>query len=183
MTCIVGIECVDGAIVAGDYMGSSWCAQGISTQSKVFSYDKLIMGYTTSFRFGQVIEHMLDDNKNFVPTDPNDTYRWLVRAFIPKLQAVLELEKCKGGDAVISLNGQVWYIQEEFSVLRYTNGVHSVGVGEDYMTSSILTQINMLGNKPSIEQAKKMLELSFPLVGDCVPGVSSTYSMITSNDV
>ena len=56
MTCIVGV--VDKGIVhmAGDKLGSNGFTKGISVRPKVFHNGDFLVGYTTSFYMGQLLE-------------------------------------------------------------------------------------------------------------------------------
>lgn len=181
MTCIVAVECKDGAVIAGDYCGSNGFTRGNVTQSKVFRHSGMMFGYTTSFRFGQIIEYMLDDNTLYPPTDEDKTYEWLVRVFIPKLKSTLKGEDYNSsGNALCVVNGQVWEIQNDFSVLRSTTGVASVGSGEHHMTSSIITQLKCSDNweQPTMEEAINMIRTSYDIVGEIVPSVSKEHSIL-----
>lgn len=179
MTCIVGIECVDGAIIAGDYLGSNYFIKNVNVQPKVFAHSGMMFGYTTTFYFGQLIEFMLDNNKLYVPTNDDNVYSWLVRVFVPTLKTVLKEADVKGGNALMLINKQVWEIQDDFSVLRNSSGVAAVGSGMYHSHASIMTQIRMLGRQPTLKEAIPMLELAFDITSESVTSVSKKYTYLT----
>ena len=87
MTCIMAIETSDGnVVIGGDYLGSNGFTKGLYSVPKIFRHSNMIFGYTSTFRFGQIIEHILDDNTLYPPANSDSTYEWLVKSFIPKLK-------------------------------------------------------------------------------------------------
>ena len=52
MTCIVGLECSDGAVIAGDFCGCNGFTYHTMIPSKVFKHSQMLFGYTSTFRFG-----------------------------------------------------------------------------------------------------------------------------------
>lgn len=182
MTCITAIETLDGnAIIAGDFCGSNGFTRGNVTSPKIFRHSGMLFGYTSSFRFGQIIEHVLDDNTLYPPSDPTKTYEWLVRIFIPKLQEVLKKEDNKGGNAICIVNAQVWEIQSDFSVLRSETGMNAIGSGEYHATAAILASmlLSHKGDLPdNVSEAKKCLETAYSITSTCVPSVSKKFSVI-----
>ncbi|MBE0470427.1 MAG: hypothetical protein IBX55_13095 [Methyloprofundus sp.] len=183
MTCIVAIETQDNnAVIAGDFCGSDGFKKGNVTSPKIFKHSGMIFGYTSSFRFGQIIEHILDDNTLYPPSDATKTYEWLVRNFIPKLQKSLKDEEYQGGgDAICIINAQVWQIQSDFSVIRPETGVCAVGSGEYHALSSILTNIllNNDGELPiNAVQANYFVLMAYKVTAACVTSVSEKFSLM-----
>lgn len=183
MTCIVGLECSDGAVIAGDFCGSNGFTYHTMIPSKVFKHSQMLFGYTSTFRFGQIIEHILDDNTLYPPTEPEQTYRWLVKTFVPKIRQVFKDEEYRLGDgcnAVLVINGQVWELQNDLSVLRNDVGLTVVGSGEYHAQSSILTQLlmNHRNSKPTMAEAEKIIELAYNVTASFVSSVSSKVEVI-----
>lgn len=182
MTCIMAIETSDdNVVIAGDYLGSNGFTKTLYSGSKIFRHSNMLFGYTSTFRFGQIIECILDDNTLYPPQKKEDTYSWLIRTFIPKLKKVLKDEDYNsGGSAILVVNSQVWALQSDFSVLRADSGVYSVGSGEYHATSSLLTQIAINGGKlPTTEQAKEFIKTAYDVVGNCVTSVSTKHNILT----
>jgi len=177
MTCIVGVEFGDKAVIAGDFLGSNGHTKNINMQSKVFEHSGMIFGYTSSFRFGQVLECMLDDNTLYPPTNSNDTYSWLIRNFIPKLKKTLEENDCNAGVALICINNQIWQLHSDFSVLRNENGVSSVGSGEYHASAAIAAIFNFDKSKKE-KFDNKILEIAYKVTSDMVTSVSNKYNYI-----
>lgn len=183
MTCIVGLECSDGAVIAGDYCASNSFIYSSMVPPKVFRHSGIVFGYTATFRFGQIIEHVLDNNSLHPPKDPDETYRWLVKDFVPKLQKILtdeEYNKGKGCNAVLILNGQAWELQDDMSVLRNDMGLAVVGSGTYHATSSIITQLLLKypNKRPTMDEAEEILKTAYYVTASCVTSVSEKCEII-----
>lgn len=181
MTCIVGIETQDGKVVmGGDTLGSNWMGKTEFTQSKVYKHSKMIFGYTSTYRFGQIVELLLDDNSIYVPEDPKDVYGWLVRTFIPKLQKEIKDCDVNCGNMLIGINGQLWEVQDDYSVLRAVTGFNSVGSGEAFAKGSVYSQVKINDGLPKdIEDATKMIKMSIEAAGNLSPSVSPNCTIVT----
>ena len=59
MTCIVGIEHGGKVYIGGDSAGSDGHHLVIMAEPKVFKRGRFLIGYTTSFRMGQLLQHTL----------------------------------------------------------------------------------------------------------------------------
>ena len=186
MTCIVAIETSDNnVILAGDYLGSDNFTKAVFTQSKIFNHSGMMFGYTSSFRFGQILECILDDNTIYPPCNPDSTYEWLIRTFIPKLKSTLKTEESPCGEAIIVINSQVWQLQGDFSVLRSTLGICSVGSGSYHATASVLSLIlsECSGSLPSTEEAKRIIDITYKVTSTCVTSVSEKYNILEFKDL
>lgn len=181
MTCIVGIETQDGRVmIAGDMMGSNGHAKANYAQPKVYEHSKMIFGYTTSYRFGQVVELLLDDNTIYIPEKPSEVYGWLVRKFIPQLQKAIDDSSAKPGMMLIGLKGQLWKVQDDYSVLRPTHGFDSVGSGEAFAIGSMYTQVTNLGVMPkNLVDAESVLRLAIETAGTLCVSVSTECTTVS----
>jgi len=140
MTVIVGLEYDGSVLMGGDIQGTGWNNKVIHTQPKVFKKNGVMFGFTSSYRFGQVLEHELPDP--VVPEDPTQVYRWLITVLVPNIHAALksaDADKC--GNALIGLKGQLWELQTDYSVLRSTRGFAAVGSGAEYAMGSVFTSL------------------------------------------
>lgn len=186
MTCIVGLECSDGAIIAGDFCGSDGFSYQTMVPSKVFKHSGMMFGYTSTFRFGQIIEHILNNNTLHPPTNVEDTYRWLVMEFVPRLRQVLVDSNYtieRGCNAVVVVNSQAWELQNDLSILRNDAGLCTVGCGCDHSEASILTQLltKFPDRRPTMEEAKPIVELAFKVSGSFLTGVSEKCEILTDS--
>ncbi len=133
MTCVIGmVDAVGRVWMGADSRGvSGWGFKTSHDTRKVFERDRLLMGYTSTYRFGQILRYAPD-----MP-DPSDFgERYLVQDFVPWLLAALEVAGHKkvedglaeGGQALIGGYGLLFVVNADFSVLQPSRGFDSVGV-------------------------------------------------------
>lgn len=137
MTCIIGYEYNGTTIVAGDSAGlSDW----VITQrhTKVFRLNEMIVGYTSSFRMGQLIQHCFDYPP--IPTTGADE-RYFVRDFVPALRKLFEdggfgkkggENGDEGGSFMIGVQGKLFAIESDYQVTSTPTGLLSIGVGRNF---------------------------------------------------
>jgi ATP-dependent protease HslVU (ClpYQ) peptidase subunit len=154
MTCIVAYK-YNGKI----YMGGDTLASNCSTKYRVsepkvmkkivrksvtehdvhLETKEMLIGYTTSFRMGQLLRHKFKLPK--FKTN-QDALEYLISEFVP---AVIDLydknfyakksdaEKMNGGQFLIAFDGRVFEIQDDFSILeRDEYDFNSCGSGAAY---------------------------------------------------
>lgn len=140
MTCIVGYIHNGKVCIAGDKLASNWATKQIHEQSKVFAKGDVVFGYTSSFRFGQLIEYHLD---KFI-YDSTKEIDYIIKVVIVKIKAVLkeyEYSEKECGVALVAINDKLFVLQSDFSVLDI-NKYASVGSGEYFALGSIYSSIN-----------------------------------------
>lgn len=151
MTCIVGVEYKNTVLIGGDIQGTGGNNKVIHTQPKVFNKSGVVFGYTSSYRFGQLIEHALEEP--IVPDNITDIYRWLTSVLVPKLHISMKSgwyvdgDSPEGGNCLIGVKNQLWELQEDWSVLRSVRGYMAVGSGCEYALGSMLTSMESLNLK------------------------------------
>lgn len=141
MTCIVGLE-QDGKV----YIGGDSAAVGgqdiyASRTPKVFQNGRYLIGYTTSFRMGQLLQFSLGR----ITVKKKDPFAHLVTEFIPHLRTLFENggysritnNKEAGGSFLLGYKGKVYSIQSDFQVNSCIDGMMACGCGEDYALGSM----------------------------------------------
>jgi len=150
MTCIVGY--VDNKnrklYLAGDSIAADvkhyHCS--IRKDPKVFKRDKFLMGFTDSFRMGQLL--MSDERfKVRKQKEKESNFNFMVNAFIPAVQELFDIggylkiknEVFHGGNFLVGYNGELFEIQSNFQVATYNVHYAAVGAGEFYAMASLYT--------------------------------------------
>lgn len=177
MTCIVGVEYKGRVYLGGDIQGTGGNSKVVHTQPKVFFKKNIIFGYTTSYRFGQILEHNLPDP--VVPEDSADIYRWLITVLIPTIKSTLhENGYAGGGQCLIGVRDQLWDLQSDFSVLRATRGYSSCGSGCEYALGSLSTSLNDMGL--SMSDCPTLIKAAIKVASDFCPSVGAESIVIST---
>lgn len=141
MTCIAGLEHGGIVTIGSDSQGSSGTKQTEYDHSKLFeieienSEDKLIGGFTTSFRMGQLLTYSVPSID--APTECELVHSWLITTVVPTIRNVFsdhdfeqdDNGKAKGGMFLLGYQDKLFVVQSDYSVLRPSNGYIAVGSG------------------------------------------------------
>ena len=125
MTCIIGLEEDDGVYLAADSSASDGYISFRTDECKVFINSPFIIGYTTSFRYGNLLEH------SWTPPHREDAmsdHKYLCTSVVDSIRECLTkggfAEKDKevesGGTCLMGYNGRLYMMQNGYSVLRQT---------------------------------------------------------------
>lgn len=155
MTCIIGFLEKGKVWLAGDRVAADtgqWQNQVIN-EPKVFQTGSFIMGYTSSFRFGDLLKY------SFCPTEPRedeDLSRYMRQTFIVELRKLLRDEgysrvdsnQESGGTMLVGIAGRLFLVQDDFSIIEYSSQYTAVGCGAPYALGA-LTAIDHFDLEPS----------------------------------
>lgn len=158
MTCIVGYKFKDTVCLAGDLMGSNGYTKEVYNNSKVFAKGDVVFGYTTSFRFGQILEYHLCD---FLFDETMDTKKYLITVVVVQIKKILkefEYDDKKCGTALVAIKNRLFTVHDDFCVIEH-NSYSSVGSGESFAKGSIHSQV-VIKEPTSKVEVESMLQLS-----------------------
>lgn len=186
MTCIVGLIENGITYIGGDSCGSNGYSKTIRTDKKVFKLKdtpNAILGYTSSFRMGQLLMYATDliDKRD----EPNIDHEYLVTKFIPNVIKLFENggysrnkngEK-EGGSFLLGYKDMLYHIEDDYQVGIPIDNYDACGCGEYYALGSLKTTEN-LGLTP-IER----IHLALQSASKFSIGVSAPFYIInTDND-
>lgn len=135
MTCVAGIAHGGKVWIGGDSAGVSGWSLRVRADEKVFRSGHLVMGFTTSFRMGQLLRYGLK-----VPEQTGkDDYGFLCTTFVDAVRECLkaggyatkENEAEKGGDFLLGYRGNLYHVAADYQVARAAVGFDAVGCGRD----------------------------------------------------
>lgn len=141
MTCILGLVKDGEVYIGGDSMASNGWDMRLTARPKVFRKSGLIIGYTTSFRMGQILEHNL-----IIPEITKDyPMEYMVESLIPEIRKTLkELGFSKvennvetGGDFLVGFGGNLFAVYSDYQVLMSLTGYESVGIGAPFAMGAL----------------------------------------------
>lgn len=137
MTCVVGLVTKGRVYVGVDSAAVSGWTRRQSNLPKVFRRGPFLIGYTTSFRMGQILQHQLD-----VPNQAADQtdMAYMVNTFIEGARKLfkergftkVESNKEKGGQFLVGYRGRLYSIESDFQVGEMSDGYDAVGSGSDF---------------------------------------------------
>lgn len=138
MTCIIGyVDTKGNGHMVGDSAGTNvtYHSRIDLHSAKIFEKCGMLIGYTTSFRMGQILEHCLEfPDRTAGLTD----FEYLIRQLVPAIRKVFVEEKYiqdtdkQGGNFIIVWKGAVYEIQGDFSVFNHSRGFASCGSGNSH---------------------------------------------------
>lgn len=137
MTCIVGVEHNGRVYIGGDSAGVAGYSLAIRADEKVFTTGPFVIGFTTSFRMGQLLRYRLSVPEQ-ASTEPDD-YRFMCTTFIDAVRKCLKdggwaevvngVER--GGCFLVGYRGCLYVVGSDFQVGRAADGFDAVGCGDE----------------------------------------------------
>jgi hypothetical protein len=166
MTCIVGL--IDGRtnqiVLGGDSAGVGGYHLTQRRDSKVFRVGEFAMGFTTSFRMGQLLRVKFDPPPIGAK---QDLFKYMVDPFIEAVRTVLKaggfaLVKDNvetGGVFIVGVRGRLFQIDDDFHVGEAIAPFTSVGCGAAYAEGSLFaTQKLKQSARTRVRQALEAAE-------------------------
>jgi len=136
MTCIVGLEENGKVYIGGDSAGVSGWDYALREDKKVFRNGKMVFGFTSSFRMGQILQYKLRIPKQ----KTRDNFKYLATTFIDSIikcfkdngYATVRNNEVWGGTFIIGYKGKLYQVFDDFQVSRTLKPFVSCGCGESY---------------------------------------------------
>ena len=159
MTCIVGLVTPTAVIIGADSAGVAGDDITIRKDSKVFklkgsSGEEMVIGFTSSFRMGQLLQYHL----YLPPHDEGmDNFTYMVTEFIESVRIALKEggyarkvnEEETGGCFLVGYRGCLYEIGSDFQVGECVHPYNAVGSGESYAKGAMTVLIAMGGLHPT----------------------------------
>lgn len=149
MTCIAGVESDGVVCIGGDSAGIGGELVDIRADEKVFHRNGYIMGFTTSFRMGQILHYVGEDPPK--PSVNAKLDKFMVTKFVDWVRAVLaeggwkrtDSEQESGGSFLVGVRGTLYLIDPDFQAGRSQNGYLAVGCGEGIALGSLFSTADL----------------------------------------
>ena len=144
MTCIVGFTDKKNNVtwIGADSLGSNGYTQDVESNPKVFRNNTLknvVMGSTSTFRHIDLLKYSKtlfpEIDKYKIPSgETKVNHEYMVTTFIPNLITLFENgvkdSGDKGANFLVGIDGRLFEVQNDYSVLEPLDGYSSVGCGE-----------------------------------------------------
>ncbi|MCO5998272.1 hypothetical protein [Actinoallomurus rhizosphaericola] len=137
MTAIVGITDGSTVVIAGDSAGVGGDITQPRLDAKVFTNGPYVVGYTTSFRMGQILRYAF---KAPVPPDGEDgLHAFMCTGFINGVRESLkeggwaskDNDQEEGGSFLVGIRGRLFEICADYQVGEMADGYTAVGCGAE----------------------------------------------------
>lgn len=134
MTCIVGIAEGGKVYIGGDSAAAGGYALTVRADRKVFRNGDFVMGFTTSFRMGQLLHHSFCPPKRHPDTDVD---KFMVTDFVNAVRQCLKdggyaerhNEAERGGVFLVGYQGRLFRIDSDYQVGEAADSFDAVGGG------------------------------------------------------
>jgi ATP-dependent protease HslVU (ClpYQ) peptidase subunit len=144
MTCIVAVKDSGKVYMGADSLGSNYHSKSVRIDEKIFKKGKMLFGFTSSFRMGQILNYSFNPPKH----DPKlNDMEYLVDQFVPELIKTYEKNKwlkteasvVSGGVFLLAYNGEIYKIESDFQVNHTFDNYNACGSGADAALGSLFT--------------------------------------------
>jgi len=175
MTCIVGIEAYGKVIMGSDGCASDGYHKYEVDEPKLFIKNEILFGYTTSFRFADIIQYHVNIVNH---SEGKADKQYLVEDVVPEIRKKLKdhgfVENDKGresgGTALIGYKDKLYILQDDFSIIRNKIGYASCGSGTYVAYGSLHTTQSLLDIPP-----EQRILLALKAAADHSVGVSEPF--------
>lgn len=157
MTCIVGLVHEARVYIGGDSAAVSGWDLTVRADAKVFKRGPFVMGFTTSFRMGQLLRYRLE-----IPKRPEGMAldEYMATLFVDASrqclkdggQAKRENEVEEGGSFLVGHEGRLFHVAADYQVGEAVDGFTAVGTGADSARGSLFAS-SLRRPRPRVEQA------------------------------
>ena len=142
MTCIVGLVHEGVVYIGGDSAGVAGLSLTVRADEKVFRNSDFLMGFTTSFRMGQLLRYSLKPPRRH-PDD--DIHQYMVVDFVNAVRGCLkaggyaskEDEVESGGTFLVGYAGHLFTVNSDYQVGIPEDGYAAVGSAQDIARGSL----------------------------------------------
>lgn len=143
MTCIVAFKDSKKIYLGCDLLASgSDGSKRTRKDTKIFQKEDMLIGFTSSYRMGQLLRYSLDLPKH---AEGVDTFEYMVTSFVDAVQACLSeggFQETKdevktGGSFIVVYKNRIFTIHDDYQVAEDDRDYASVGSGENYALGSL----------------------------------------------
>jgi len=162
MTCIIGYKGSDGSVfIGGDSDGTdAWFNQTVRADPKVFRVGEFLIGFTDSFRMGQLLMFNLKPPA----IKHKDVYKYMVTEFVEEVRRCFKeggFNRNKegrdiGGDFLVAVRGRLFRVESDFQVGESNDNYIAAGSGESFAMGVLFAKEN--SKEAPRKQIKKALE-------------------------
>lgn len=179
MTCIVGIAHEGRVWMGGDSAGVDGMALEVRADKKVFRNGPFVIGFTSSFRMGNLLQYALTPPRRHTA---DDVYKFLVTDFVDAVRSCLKAGGYAtakdggevGGAFLVGYEGRLFSVQEDYQVAETSTGFDACGSGGQIARGSLFSTI---GQPP-----EDRIKIALAAAEQYNAGVRSPFVVISDRD-
>ena len=164
MTCIVGLVDKGSVYIGADSASVLGWTSRVTRLPKVFQRGPFLIGYTSSFRMGQLLQHSLVVPAQGTSRLERDDMRFMVTVFAESVRTLLkergvakiEANAESGGQFLVGYKSRLYSVMSDFQVNEMADGYDAVGAGAEYALGALRA---LRGTAPA-QRVRKALEVS-----------------------
>ena len=149
MTCIAGVVHRGRVYIGGDSAGVCGYDLTVRRDGEVFRNGPFVLGFTGSFRMGQLLAHAFRPSP--VPKKRGALERYMVVDFVDALRATLkergwarkESEQEVGGHFLVGVAGRLFHVESDYQVGEARDGFDAVGCGGEAARGALFATTNL----------------------------------------
>ncbi len=147
MTVIAGLVHKGRVHLGGDSAGVSGLSIAIRRDPKVFRNGAYVVGFTTSYRMGQLLQH------SFQPPHPTGgLHQFMVTTWTDALRTCLkdggwarkESEQEQAGTFLVGIHGRLFSVYDDYQVAEHADDYAAVGCGDDLALGALHATAGLL---------------------------------------
>ncbi|GAA2117982.1 hypothetical protein [Actinomadura alba] len=140
MTAIVGLVHGDTVHIGGDSAGVAGWSLTVRADLKVFTNGPYAMGFTDSFRMGQLLRYSLQ-----APHPEGDLERFMTTKFVDAVRKCLkhggwakkDSDREEGGYFLVGVHGRLFFVESDYQVGEAADGYAAIGCGEEFALGAL----------------------------------------------
>lgn len=175
MTAIAGLVHDDKVWIGGDSAGVAGYSLAPRKDAKVFTVGDFLIGYTSSFRMGQLLRFYLTPP---VPTEGQEPFEYMVRRFIPAVRTVLKdngyLKTESGREEIgcflVGWRGSLFMVESDLQVGELSTPYAACGCGDHLVMGSLFTT----------EHPERRIALALEAAETFSAGVRSPFTILSA---
>lgn len=168
MTCIVAIE-HEGIVHLGSdsFLGGAFTRDQLDRPKFFTKGPRFVIGFAGGLRGAQIVEHDIVFRK-WRKTESEESY--LVTEVAKKLQiafkkvgaSILDEGHVESHDSyfLVCINGRIFVIQEDYSVIRSRHGFAAIGAGQDFALGTLYSLEKWASKMPPKAKVQAALEVA-----------------------
>lgn len=134
MTAIAGLVHGKRVYIGGDSAGVAGWSLTVRADSKVFVNGPYAMGFTSSFRMGQLLRYSFK-----APAPKGELSKFMATKFVDAVRETLksggwlkkDADRDEGGTFLVGVSGRLFMIADDFQVGEAVDGFAAVGCGHE----------------------------------------------------